>query len=82
MEVVDNDRSYRNPTKKYVYIQQQTYQPNSQWSIYSLQGQLLDSGLMRNNLEQIELENYSTGMYILTIQDEEQKVVFKLVVRE
>ena len=82
IDVVDNYRIYPNPTKKYVYIQQHTYQPNSQWSIYSLQGQLLDSGLMRNNLEQIELENYSVGMYILTIQDEEQKAVFKLIVGE
>jgi hypothetical protein len=41
----------------------------NKYSIYSPGGQLLDKGILKSNNQDIDISDYSAGIYLLTITD-------------
>ncbi len=69
-ESTDNIKIYPNPANDIVSVQLgQNSMKKYRYSIYGTGGQLLEKGIMRSNNQDIDISDYSAGIYLLTITD-------------
>jgi hypothetical protein len=69
-EHTDNIKIYPNPTNDIISVQLvQDSMRKNKYSIYSPGGQLLDKGILKSNNQDIDISDYSAGIYLLTITD-------------
>lgn len=66
---------YPNPSTGIFHIK--TNIPNPNYSIKTMLGQILEKGVLRNNI--LNLSNYATGIYFLELSSEEGRLVKKIV---
>lgn len=60
---------YPNPTIGTLVIQSATLLPDMRYELYNMQGQLLLSGEMSATLQQLDLQEYASGVYMLLVKD-------------
>ncbi len=72
---------YPNPTTRFVELKiEHNEEDNIKYVLTDLNGKILKNGAVQNNIEQINLTDYASGIYFLTVkQDNKQIKSFKLI---
>jgi Leucine-rich repeat (LRR) protein len=76
-EYLNTVQIYPNPTSEFIYLE--GVEPNSNISIYTLNGQELYSQNTSNEKMVINLSNYDNGVYLIQIQTDKTKQTYKFV---
>ncbi len=72
---------YPNPTSGDININSNIEFHNADYKIYSMIGQYVSNGILKNNTESISVSNLQTGIYFLSITDGERTYSQKFVVK-
>lgn len=71
---------YPNPTQNYLYISK-VFELNEfiNYRIYSCNGQLVKQGALKENIEAIDVINFSSGLYLIELSIESHKTSFRFI---
>jgi len=58
---------YPNPVKEILFVDVPNFVHNTKYEIYTLDGRILDSGEIKNKNTEINIVNFSTGVYFIKI---------------
>jgi uncharacterized protein YjdB len=78
MSVVSNIKLFPNPASRQFFIENAPL--GATYEIVSLHGQLVQSGIISNSTQQVNLSEISTSVLIVRMYDEKQSYVSKIVV--
>jgi hypothetical protein len=65
---IENNRqlvAYPNPTRDFLGVKGLDVMPANEWKIFDLNGKLISEG--KSNLSQIDVQNFTSGSYIIRI---------------
>ena len=68
---------YPNPVSNFLTINTQL--TNYKYTIYSVQGQLITSKASNNQMQRIDFNNFTTGVYVLIIDTNEKSYSYKVI---
>lgn len=71
---------YPNPASEYIYIVKNSNEKETKFEISSVEGKLVQSGILKNAKTKIELNNLSKGVYFVNVFNESSKTTRRLVV--
>jgi len=74
LEVQNNFSLYPNPANDQITIKLSKEMAESKWQIYSVQGELLDEGILNSDLA-IDIDHLNSGIYLMYLGQEVQKFV-------
>lgn len=72
-------RVYPNPVSSEIFIETSSF--DNVISIYSIQGTLIRNVIMNSNKTKINIDDLSTGVYLLEIFDEKNRQFQKIIVK-
>ncbi|HNX22131.1 MAG TPA: T9SS type A sorting domain-containing protein [Bacteroidales bacterium] len=64
---------FPNPASEYIYISTYPELTSSKYTIFDVMGRALESGIVDNSYKQINLTNYTSGLYYVRIYSEKPK---------
>ncbi len=70
---------YPNPAKN-VFTIETNKESFSNWELTSLSGKIIKTGLIQNNTEQVYVSDLETGMYLISIKNDTEKITEKVFV--
>lgn len=71
---------YPNPTQNYLYVSKSNeFNELVNYRIYSSNGQLVKQGLLKENIENIDVINFASGLYLIELSIETHKTSFRFI---
>ena len=72
---------YPNPAKETIQISTSTFGPDIQYRILNSLGLLIKEGQLANEITNIDVSEFASGLYYLWVKDEDQTIVKKVMVK-
>ena len=70
---------YPNPSTDYILITTSNIASNFQYTVSSLMGGVVKSGVASNSLVKVDVSDLSKGIYLIAISTDSQKEIFKII---
>lgn len=71
---------YPNPAKSIVYIKLDEELSNAHYSIYSINGKCLSSGLLKQSISSVDVSSFSKGTYYIKIESSKVNETHKVII--
>ena len=72
---------FPNPTNGQFILKVSKEQLGGSWSLFNIQGQLVEKGFLNNTKSYITIKSLNTGIYVFQLNWSNKKEVHKLIVR-